>query len=62
MTPTLSPFTIMLNARSICSSEFDKSPNWYLATWMFAVGHTTAVKICRDAGIDPDAFTITRKI
>ena len=60
MTPTLSPFSILRNARSICSSEFDHRPNWYLATWMFDVGSICAIKICRDAGINPDGLTVEK--
>lgn len=37
-----------------------KMPNWVLAMELFATGSTSAHQICRDAGIDPDGYTVER--
>jgi hypothetical protein len=37
-----------------------RKPNWVLAKELFAVGSTTANRLCREAGIDPDGFGMRR--
>lgn len=54
------PFYLLANARRIVSREYSRKPNWALAMDLFAVGSTTANRICREAGIDPDGTTVTR--
>jgi hypothetical protein len=54
------PFYLLANARRIVSREHARKPNWVLATELFAVGSTTANRLCREAGIDPDAFEVRR--
>lgn len=58
MTP--SNFTIMANARRICTRFYQRLPNWALARELFGLGSTSATKLCRDAGIDPDAHDVKR--
>ncbi len=53
--------TILTNARRIAATGFRKQPNWVLACELFGVGSTSAMKICRDAGIEPDSKTIEVK-
>lgn len=37
----------------------NKQPNWALAMEVFCVGSTYGYRICREAGIDPDAKTLS---
>ncbi|WP_222042102.1 hypothetical protein [Rhizobium laguerreae] len=37
----------------------NKKPNWSLAMEVFCVGSTYGYRICTEAGIDPDATTLT---
>ena len=53
---------LMANARRICSAEMKRSENWVLAKELFATGSTSARQICLDAGIDPEAKTVTHPI
>lgn len=53
---------LMANVRRICSAEMKRSKNWVLAKELFATGSTSAWQICIDAGIDPEAKTVTRSI
>jgi hypothetical protein len=62
MTPTLSPFAILLNARRIQAVGFARQPNWVIAAEMFNVGHSSAVAICNNAGIDHAAYNITLRL
>ena len=62
MIPTLSPFTILLNARRIQAVGFASQPNWIIACEMFNVGSTSAIKICNEAGIDPNAYNISLRL
>lgn len=55
-----SHFFLLANAGRICNLEMARSANWVLAMELFAVGSTTARRICVDADIDPDAKTITK--
>jgi hypothetical protein len=56
-----SHFFLLSNARRICDAKTRRSANWVLARELFAVGSTSARKICIDAGIDPDALDIKRR-
>jgi hypothetical protein len=53
-------FYLLANARRICKREYQRSPNWVLASELFATGSTSAHQICRDAGIDPDGFKVEK--
>lgn len=54
------PFYVMANVRSMLSGAHAKrTPNWVLACNIFAVGSTTAMRVCREAGIDPFGFEVT---
>jgi len=55
-----SPFYLLANARGGTSREFQRQPNWVIAEKLFAVGSTSANRICREAGIDPDAFEVRK--
>jgi hypothetical protein len=50
-----SPFYLLSNARGLLSDDWHGKANWAIAARLFAVGSTTAKRICREAGIDPDA-------
>lgn len=54
------PFYLLANLRRICTPSLARRENWVLAIELFAVGGTTARRICREAGIDPDGKTVTR--
>lgn len=56
------PFYLLANARQICSREYQRQPNWVLAMRLFALGSTSATKVCRDAGIDPDGLEVNRAL
>lgn len=60
LTAHFSPFYLLSNARRICAREHKRNPNWALASELFAVGSTTAHRICREAGIDPDGFDMRK--
>ena len=60
LTAHFTPFYLLANCRRICSEEHQHTPNWSIATELFAVGSTTAKRICREAGIDPDAFEVRK--
>lgn len=53
-------FHLLANARRICKAEYRRQPNWVLAKELFATGSNSAIEICIDAGIDPDALTVER--
>ena len=55
------PFYLLSNCRRLAAPEYLRKPNWALACDLFAVGSTTARRICREAGIDPEA-TEVRKV
>lgn len=48
---------ILANVRRLMPRN--KQPNWSLAMDVFSVGSTYGYRICKDAGIDPDAKTLT---
>ncbi len=55
------PFYIMANVRRILSRVYNnRTSNRYLAQEIFAVGGTSANKICIEAGIDPDGFRVRK--
>ncbi|WP_066735785.1 hypothetical protein [Cupriavidus sp. D384] len=55
------PFFIMSNVRRIVPAYYNKQrANWVLAMDVFAVGSRSAQRICEEAGIDPDGFTVER--
>ncbi|WP_258129198.1 hypothetical protein [Achromobacter anxifer] len=54
------PFYLLANLRRICTPALARRENWVLAIELFAVGGTTARRICREAGIDPDGKTVAR--
>jgi hypothetical protein len=56
------PFYLLSNARRICSREYQRKPNWVLAMNLFALGSTSATKVCREAGIDPDGLEVTKAV
>lgn len=58
LTAHFSPFYLLSNLRGMTGRMFERQPNWVLAGRLFAVGLTTAHKICREAGIDPDGLEI----
>jgi hypothetical protein len=37
----------------------NKKPNWSLAMDVFCIGRTYGYRVCTEAGIDPDATTLT---
>ncbi len=56
------PFYVMANVRRILSDAHNKrTPNWVLATEIFAVGSTSGNRICVEAGINPDGYTVTKE-
>lgn len=54
------PFYLLANARQLANREMARSENWVLAMKLFAVGSTSAHRICEEAGIDPDGVKVTR--
>ena len=56
------PFYLLANARRIASTKFRREPNWVLAMNLFAVGRTSAVAICKEAEIDPDATEVRKHV
>jgi ribosomal protein S13 len=48
---------ILANVRRLLPRN--KQPNWALAMEVFGVGSTYGYWICKEAGIDPDAKTLT---
>lgn len=55
------PFFIMANVRRILSQARNaRTANWVLAMEIFAVGSTSANRICSEAGIDPDGYKIEK--
>ena len=61
MKANFTPFYIMANVRRLLSGAHNKRlPNWVLACEIFAVGSTTAHKVCAEAEIDPEGYTITK--
>jgi hypothetical protein len=61
LTEHFTPFYLLSNCRSMSGRRLEREANWVLASRLFAVGSTTANRICREAGIDPDALEV-RKI
>jgi hypothetical protein len=53
-------YYLLANARRIVKRQYQRSPNWVIAMELFATGSTSAHQICRDAGIDPDAYKVER--
>lgn len=53
------PFYLLSNARRL-SRCHGRMANVSLAMQLFAVGHTTANRICHEAGIDPEAFEVQK--
>lgn len=51
---------LMANARRIAKLAYKKKPNWVLAMALFATGATSAIQLCKDAGIDPYGLTVDR--
>jgi hypothetical protein len=49
------------SALRLCSRTMSRSENWVLVAELFSTGSNSARQICIDAGIDPDAKTVTRK-
>lgn len=60
LTAHFTPFYLLANARRICATKYQREPNWVIAKTLFAVGSTTAARLCREAGIDPDAFEVRK--
>lgn len=54
------PFYLLANARRIVNRGMARSANWVLAMELFAVGSTSAHRICEEAGIDPNSVKVTR--
>jgi hypothetical protein len=52
------PFFLLANMRRICEPSLRRNANWVLAMQLFALGSTSARKVCRDAGIDPDGLEV----
>jgi hypothetical protein len=48
---------ILANVRRLLPRN--KQPNWAIAMEVFSVGSTYGRWICKEAGIDPDATTLT---
>lgn len=58
---TRDSFNLMFNCRRLLSTKMNNSlVNWALACELFAVGSTSAVAICREAGIDPNSKIVTK--
>ena len=58
-------FYLLANARRIGLMPIHqvvRMSNWVLAKNLFATGSTSAYQICRDAGIDPDGYSVTRSL
>ena len=53
------PYALLANCRRLCQAEQKETPNWVIASELFGVGSTSAKRVCRSAGIDPDAFVVT---
>ena len=54
------PFYLLANCRRLCSAHFRRQPNWVISMELFAVGSTTAWRLCVDAGIDPEGLTAVK--
>jgi hypothetical protein len=58
---TFDAFNLLYNVRRILPEGMNKAiSNWALACEIFAVGSTSAIKICRDAGIDPHSRIVNK--
>ncbi|MET4636195.1 hypothetical protein [Kaistia defluvii] len=51
---------ILLNSRSFCKRELQKSPNWVVAMKIFGLGSTFARMLCLEHGFDPDGSKFQR--
>ena len=54
------PFYLLANCRRVCSLHFQRQPDWVLAMELFAVGSTTAWRLCVEAEIDPEGTTVAK--
>lgn len=55
------PYYLLANCRLLCSAHFNREPNWVIASKLFAVGSTTARRLCDEDGIDPDGLTVVKR-
>ena len=53
------PRQVLANVRRLTSKPRRRIPNWALAMEVYAVGSSYGHWICRENGIDPDAYTLT---
>jgi len=56
-----SPAFLLTNARRLLALDHVSTPNWVVAAELFAVGSTSAIRICKEAGIDPDARFVVKQ-
>lgn len=49
---------LLANARRIAGRRYQRMPNWSFAMELFATGSGSGWQICRDAGIDPEGYTV----
>lgn len=54
------PYYLLSNARRLLSASYARQPNYIIARELFAVGHATAARICRDAGCDPEGLEVRK--
>lgn len=47
-----SPAFLLTNSRRLLG-RLPNAPNWVIAAELFALGHTSAIKICKEAGVEP---------
>jgi NaMN:DMB phosphoribosyltransferase len=53
---------IFMNARRVCKREYQRGPNWVLASEVFGLGSTYSFALCRRVGVDPEAKVSARAL
>lgn len=54
------PYYLLANCRPLLSQHFKSQPNWVIAMSLFAVGSTTARRLCVEAEIDPEGTSVVK--
>ena len=54
------PYYLLANCRPMLSQHYKRQPNWVIAMSLFAVGSTTAWKLCIEAEIDPEGTSVVK--
>lgn len=54
------PYYLLANCRPMLSQHYKRQPNWVIAMSLFAVGSTTAWRLCNEAEIDPEGTSVIK--